>query len=88
MKEIDVPDFERVADVSDQASRVEAMANEESVKKVLKRIEKAPSHFDGVNCVDCSEPIPEARLKTGAFRDIHCQQKHELSKKNHRSHYE
>lgn len=88
MKEIEVDDFERVADVSDQASRVEAAAGEEAVKKILKKVEKAPPHFDGVHCIDCDEPIPEKRLATGAFRDIECQRKHEHFKKNHRSHYE
>lgn len=81
-------DFERVADNSDQASRVEEITTEEGIRRALSRIEKAPSHFDGVNCIDCDEPIPEARLKTGAFRDIECQEKYEKQKRNHRSYYE
>lgn len=78
----------RHADEGDHASDLERLSNEESVKKALKQIEKPPSDFDGVHCIECGEPIPKPRLKTGAFRDIYCQQKIEFQRKNHRSHYE
>lgn len=79
---------ERFADESDRASNIELISNEESVKKFLRGIEKAPPEFDGKHCIDCGHEIPEARLATGAFRDIHCQTKHEFRQRNHRSHYE
>lgn len=80
----DEPDLERISDESDRASKIELVTTEECIKKVLSGIERAPGDFDGVHCVDCNEPIPEARLKTGAFRDIHCQSKLELKKKQGR----
>lgn len=88
MAVIDVPDCERLPDLSDHASKLELEAAEEGIQKVLRKIEKAPSDFDGVHCVDCGRKIPEGRLATGAFRDIACQEAKEHRDKNHRSHYE
>lgn len=80
--------MDRHADEGDRASDLERLANEEGVKKVLKQIEKPPSDFDGIHCIECGEPIPKPRLATGAFRDIECQQVFEFQRKNHRSYYE
>lgn len=80
--------MEKFADEIDRASALETMANEEGVRKVLRRMEKPPSDFDGTHCVECGEPIPEKRLSTGAFRDIYCQQRIETMRKLHRSGYE
>lgn len=88
MTEVDVPEFERLADIGDQASKLESLAVEEGVKKVLKNIEVPPEDFDGVHCVDCGQEIVKARLDTGAFRDITCQEIFERNRKNHRSYYE
>lgn len=80
----DEPDVERISDESDRASKLEQVANEEGVARVLRSIEKAPSDFDGKTCVDCGQEIPAARLATGAFRDIHCQQKAEFNRNTYR----
>ena len=88
MNIIDVPEPERMADETDRAANIDRMATEEAINRALHRMEKAPADFDGRRCIDCDELIPEARLATGAFRDIHCQQRHEAKNKNHRSHYE
>lgn len=88
MKEIEVEESERISDESDRASKIEMDGNAECLKRCLSRIEKAPEDFDGVHCVECGEEIPPARLSTGAFRDINCQQAIEARRRNHRSHYE
>lgn len=88
MNELQIEDAERVSDVSDRATAFEEAMKSEALRKALSKIEKPPAEFDGCRCIECDEPIPEARLKTGAFRDINCQQRHELKQKNHRSHYE
>ena len=84
----EIQEAQRFPDESDRAADLERIAQEEGVKRVLNRIEKAPQDFDGANCYDCDNDIPEGRLKTGAFRCIDCQQAHELRNKNHRSYYE
>lgn len=84
----DIQEPERYPDEIDLAGDLTRIAAEEGVKKVLHSIEKAPANFNGVNCIDCDNDIPEDRLKTGAFRCIYCQQAHEFRKKNHRSYYE
>ncbi len=80
----DEPDVERISDESDRASKIEADATEECLKKALAKIEKAPDFFDGIHCIECDQEIPEDRLKTGAFRDIHCQTKIEHTRKQRR----
>lgn len=82
--DFDEPDLERISDESDRASKIEMEGTQDCVAKVLRNIEKAPSYFDGLTCIECGEPIPEARLKTGAFRDIFCQQKVEFLRNNTR----
>lgn len=77
MREIDVVEMERLADTSDMASKIEEANTNQALDKVLSRIEKAPEDFDGIHCIDCGQEIIPARLKTGAFRDIHCQEVHE-----------
>lgn len=84
----DIQEPERYSDEIDRAGDLTRIVAEEGVKKVLHSIEKAPADFNGVNCIDCDNDIPEDRLKTGAFRCIYCQQAHEFRSKNHRSYYE
>lgn len=84
----EIQEAQRFPDESDRAADLERIAQEEGVKRVLNRIEKAPQDFDGTNCYDCDNQIPKARLDTGAFRCIVCQTKHEHNLKNHRSYYE
>lgn len=77
-------DVERISDDSDRASKIEADARQEDINRVLRNIEKAPADFDGIHCVECDQPIPPERLKTGAFRDIYCQEIIEKRRKNQR----
>lgn len=77
-------DVERIADDSDRASKIEEDARQEDINRVLRNIEKAPADFDGIHCVECDQPIPPERLKTGAFRDIYCQSTIELRRKQQR----
>lgn len=37
--------------------------------------------FDGESCLDCGNEIPEARLKMGKIRCVHCQGKLETRSK-------
>ncbi len=66
----EIQEAQRFSDESDRAADLERIAQEEGVKRVLNRIEKAPQDFDGTNCYDCDNQIPKARLDTGAFRCI------------------
>ena len=75
---------EKVSDESDRASLIESQSNLDALEKTLRKIEKAPADFDGVHCIDCGEEIPQERLKTGAFRDIFCQTKHEKQQRDYR----
>lgn len=75
MKELEVQDLERVADVSDLASNHEQAHNERCIDAVLSSKEATPEDFDGKHCVECGQEILPDRLKTGAFRDIHCQER-------------
>jgi RNA polymerase-binding transcription factor DksA len=77
-------DADRIPDVLDRATAEADIRNQECINEVLRRRESPPSDFDGVHCTDCGEEIPKDRLSTGAFRDIHCQNKHELMLKHRR----
>lgn len=78
--DFDEPDLERIPDESDRASKIEMESTQDNVAKVLRNTEKAPYYFDGETCVECGQEIPKERLKTGAFRDIHCQTKIEFER--------
>ena len=88
MIEIEVEDSERFADESDRASKIEMDMKDEALRRQKARLEKKPDHFDGTHCIECGNEIPSDRLKTGAFRDVHCQSKHELKQRNTREYYE
>lgn len=77
-------DAERIPDVLDRATAEADIRNQECVNEVLRRREVPPLDFDGIHCIECGEEIPKERLVTGAFRDIHCQTKHELALKHRR----
>lgn len=77
-------DIERISDESDRASKIELENTQECVDKVLASIERPPSDFDGIHCIECDQEIPQARLATGAFRDIYCQELIELRRKQTR----
>lgn len=61
-------------------------AEAEARQRALARPEAQPNYgdFDGLNCVDCMDEIPSARLATGAVRCISCQEQLELQQKMRR----
>lgn len=71
---IDIEDAEKFADENDRATQITLHAEAEALDKHLRSVERAPSHFDGVNCIACQDEIPEKRRSTGAFRCIFCQE--------------
>ena len=77
-------DAERISDVLDRAAAEADLRNQDCINEVLRNRERPPSDFDGCHCIDCGEDIPSKRLATGAFRDIHCQTKHEFELKHRR----
>lgn len=74
MRELKIEDMERLADTSDQATAIDMASTVEALDKHRLSLEPRPSDFDGIHCVDCMCEIPEERRKTGAWRDIDCQQ--------------
>lgn len=62
-------------DQFDQASDIEYAQREEAVRQSL-HVDRPQYHirFDGENCVDCSLPIPEARLLMRRVRCVACQE--------------
>lgn len=75
--------MERITDESDLASKLEELAKEDAIQKVL-RDGKVPSDWVSPDCYDCDQEIPKDRLATGAFRCIHCQTKFELNQRNYK----
>lgn len=65
-------------DEADQAQQINEEFTEKSIAACRAKAQ-AETHpdFDGIHCVDCDEPIPEARLKMGKVRCVYCQQKKE-----------
>lgn len=44
---------------------------------------KVPDDFDGENCVECGQGIPQARLDLGKFTCVSCQTKIEKRQKGY-----
>lgn len=66
--------IEKSADEMDMASELEIMFNEGAIAAVCCRLQ--PEHdeaFDGANCVECEDPLPELRLRIGRIRCVACQ---------------
>ncbi len=64
-----------MADMIDDAQDKELMERESSLAAALQHI-KPQTHpdFDGVNCLDCSDPLPDIRLRMGRIRCVYCQE--------------
>lgn len=73
------------ADIGNDTAAV-CTAEAEARQRALARPEAQPGYgsFDGLNCVDCMEPIPGNRLATGAARCINCQEALELQQRMRR----
>lgn len=67
------------ADSLDHASDVEASFRDWAIAE-LRRPLIPPADFNGVDCVECDEPIPEARLKLKKFNCVYCQEAKERTK--------
>lgn len=67
------------ADSLDHASDVESSFRDWAIAE-LRRPLIPPEGFNGVDCVDCDEPIVAARLKMGKFTCIYCQEGREKKK--------
>lgn len=62
----------------EQAARLEEAERENA--RVKNREALAPQKhpgFNGHDCIDCEEPIPEARLAMGRIRCVECQSRRE-----------
>jgi DnaK suppressor protein len=57
----------------EMAEALTAAITESNVTKICSKVKARDPLFDG-NCEDCSEPIPEARLNTGATLCLECKQ--------------
>lgn len=61
----------------DEASENEEIFRQRAINNAREALQ-IPKGFDGKNCWDCEEPIPQARLLSGmVYRCIFCQTKHE-----------
>lgn len=71
---------ERVLEI---AEALTAALAENEVAKIRAKVQKRDPSFDGI-CVECDEPIPDARLDTGATTCLECQQFLELRQAQYR----
>lgn len=55
------------------AAAVTGALTENGIDKIRAQVRKRDPNFDGY-CEDCADPIPEARLDTGATTCLECQQ--------------
>lgn len=74
---------DRFPDESDRATAIEQALTDEAIKKKLRSLEKIPEDFDGIHCTICGSSIPLDRLRTGAWRDMYCQQLFEKRQKEY-----
>lgn len=66
--------FERLPDDADEAANFESMFRDKSVLKIQELV-KPQTHpdFDGKDCLECSDPMPAARLLAGRIRCTRCE---------------
>lgn len=64
-----------MADLIDDAQDKEFMERESSLAAALQKL-KPQTHpdFNGSDCVDCSDPMPDVRLRMGRIRCVYCQE--------------
>jgi len=73
---------DRLTDVIDQASEVEAKFRDKALEECRRRnVQEQTRNPDGswptTECVDCDEPIKPARLAMGKIRCVDCQSRRE-----------
>ena len=63
-----------MADIADIANdRVEQLQAEALKRQVGKSAPEMHPDFNGMDCVDCAEPVQPARLTLGRVRCVQCQ---------------
>lgn len=71
-----------MADYIDDAQAVNELHQRVAFQNHYLQREKPPADFNGKNCVECEEVIPEIRLtQHNAFRCVGCQDLHDRDKK-------
>lgn len=65
--------IEKSADENDMASDLEEVFRELAIESIQANMVQRDPDFDGSNCLDCTDPIPELRLKMGRIRCVDCQ---------------
>ncbi len=65
--------IEKSANENDMASDLEEAFREKAIKAAQLSLKQHHPDFDGVNCLDCREPVPELRLTMGRIRCVYCQ---------------
>lgn len=65
-----------MADIIDIAAEQELLIRESALAAQAKRAkrENCAEHFDGVHCVECEGPIPQARVVLMRVRCVGCQE--------------
>jgi ribosomal protein S27E len=66
--------IEKSADESDMASDMEEAFREKAIEYAQSHIRQHHPDFDGVNCLDCEEPMIAFRLTMGRIRCVYCQE--------------
>ena len=63
-----------MADITDNADSVVELWTADAERRARgKSAPESDPGFDGLNCVDCCEEIPSARLAMGKVRCVECQ---------------
>ena len=71
-----------MADIADIANdRVEQHLSDALSRQVGKSAPETHPEFNGVDCIECNEPIPPARLSLHKVRCVECQSRLERIKK-------
>lgn len=73
-----------MGDFIDDAQAVNELHQEVAFKnRALERAkaEQPPAEFDGVNCIECADPVEPVRLQHKFYRCAACQQLHEQDTK-------
>lgn len=71
-----------MADIADIAQeRVEEHLAKSLAAQIGKSAPETHPNFNGLDCVDCEDPIPEARLAHGRVRCVACQTRLEQRRK-------
>lgn len=70
-------------DPIDEAQAVNELHQDVSLRNARAEAAAVPPGFNGVDCVDCDEPVEEGRLKLKLFRCLECARALEIRRKTH-----